>query len=546
MGLRMLRDIPTVGWVVVALAVVRAAATSAGILEIARVADAALAAEPVGAPGARALAWFALAAILMGIETYAPAAAQPREEARWRDAVVREQLSADIDDPTPAGEQVARATDEVERFAHYRTAFLGPLAAAFIVPLVVAAVIAWQVHAGVAAAVAVGVAVVPVVIGWFMARFRASSGRYRMLAGRLSALFLETMRARPTIRHLGAESQRRGALVARAQATRAEVMRLLRRNQVVILVTDAVFGVALLAVLGALAVAGADSGWLSAGTAIALLLLSGLLREPIDRLGRSFYVGLAGRAAGDRIRPTSSVAPSRAAESVVWTDGSLPDGAWAATSLLSLRGARVRRGGSWPVSGIDLDIPVRGLIALMGRSGAGKSSIGLAIAGLVDADGIRLGAQEATPADLRASVAYLPQRPVLFTGSVRENLRLAAPEASDEAMAAALARAGLGDAGSELPAGLDTRVGEGASGVSGGQAQRICIARALLTGRGVLVADEPTAQLDPASSHVVVDALARLARTSAVVMITHRPDEARRADRVLMLDDDGVVREGER
>lgn len=545
MGLRMLRDVPAVGWAVVTLAVFRAVAASAGILEIARVADAALAGEPVLASATRALAWFALAAILTGLETYAPAASQPQEEARWRGAVAREQLAADIDDPTPAGERVARATDEVERFAHYRTAFLGPLIAAFVVPLVVAVVIAWQVHAGVAAAVAGGVAVVPVVIGWFMARFRASSGRYRMLAGRLSALFLETMRARQTIRHLGAASQRRGALVARAQATRSEVMRLLRRNQVVILVTDAVFGVVLLAVLGGFAVAGADAGWLSPGTAVALLLLSGLLREPIDRLGRSFYVGLAGRAAGDRIRTHRTAAASPAPGGSVAEDGALPDGASAAASLLSLRGARVRRGDAWPVSGIDLDIPARGLVALMGRSGAGKSSLGLAIAGLADAKGIRLGTGEATPADLRASVAYLPQRPVLFTGSVRDNLRLADPDASADAMTAALARAGLGDAGAELPAGLDTRVGEGAAGVSGGQAQRICLARALLTGRGVLVADEPTAQLDPASSRVVLDALARLAQSSAVVMITHRPDEARRADRVLTLDD-GAVREGER
>src|SRR5690606_36887106 len=179
-------------------------------------------------------------------------------------------------------------------------------------------------------------------------------------------------------------------------------------------------------------------------------------------------------------------------------------------AIVTLQGASITRGSASPVSGIDLEISAGTLTAIVGASGAGKSTLALAIAGLVPATGILLGSARATSEGLLSSVAYVPQRAVLFAGSVRQNLALAGDVGDDE-MRRALARAGI-DVDRELAHGLDTELGEGTAGVSGGQAQRISIARALLTRRPLLVVDEATAHLDPASSACVLQALREATR----------------------------------
>ncbi|WOF21874.1 ABC transporter ATP-binding protein [Microbacterium betulae] len=525
-------DVPVAGWLVVVCAVVRTLAASVVALAAGRGVDAVLDGRDPALPLAVAASALVLAALIGAAEGVLPAVAQGSEERRWRAKVVRAQLGAPIDADESTGTSVARATEEVERFAHYRASFLGPLIGAVVVPVVVLVVIAVFVSAGVAFPLAVCVALIPPLVAWFMTRFRTGSGRFRMISGRLTAAFLETIRALGVVRLLGAEGQRRAALAAQAEALRSEAMRLLRRNQIVLLVTDAVFGVVMLSLVGVLAVAGVSRGALTAGTAFALLMLTVSLREPVDRLGRSFYVGLAGRAAGERVRAV--------AEDPVGGRGVREPGAPAA---LDGEDVRVERGGRMVVDGADLAIG-EGLTVVVGPSGAGKSSLALALSGLVPASGIRLDGEPATPADLREVVSYVPQRSTLFTGSVRENLLLGGPGASDDELRDVLVAAGFPRGGAELPDGLSTSVGEGARGVSGGQAQRISIARALLTGRDVLVADEPTAQLDPASAAQVVETLRRVARRGRVVLITHRVAEAEDADRVTVVEAGRVTHSG--
>lgn len=547
MILRMLRDVPASGWAIVALSALRAAALSALALAVARGVDLTVGAGDAGPSWLAALAALVVAAVAEGVSAAVPSRSQPREEAAWRRLIALKSLASSLDADVPVGERVSSGGVEVERFAHYRASFLGPLVAGAVVPAVVLVVIAAAVSWGVALGLAVCVALAPVVIAWFLGRFRASSGRYRGVSARLSATFLETMRVRHTMRMLDAGAQRRAVLARQAADVRDEVMALLRRNQLVILVTDAVFGILALTAVGVLAVAGVRDGWLTPGLGIALLLLSGLLREPVDRLGRSFYVGLAGRAAGDRLRADLADAdpPRRGPARWRLDDALAPggDGALDADALLTLRDARVARGGVEVVTNADLAIPARGVVAVVGPSGAGKSSLAYALAGLIPADGIWLGSERATPDGLRASVAYIPQRAVLFPGTVRDNLLLARPDATDEQMHRALESAGF-RAHHDLARGLDTPVREGAAGVSGGQAQRISIARALLTGRPILVADEATAHLDPETSERVIETLEAVGHERSVVMITHRHDEARIAGSVAVVEAGRITRVG--
>jgi ABC-type multidrug transport system fused ATPase/permease subunit len=138
-------------------------------------------------------------------------------------------------------------------------------------------------------------------------------------------------------------------------------------------------------------------------------------------------------------------------------------------------------------------------------------------------------------------LAWVPQRPTLLRGTVAENIRLADPLADDDAVRNAAACAGADGFIRGLPSGYETLVGEGGRPLSAGQAQRIALARAFLRNAPFVVLDEPTANLDPASSEVVADAIDRLGADRTVLLLAHDPELAARADRVVRLDAGRVV-----
>lgn len=165
-------------------------------------------------------------------------------------------------------------------------------------------------------------------------------------------------------------------------------------------------------------------------------------------------------------------------------------------------------------------------LALVGESGAGKSSLVGALARLYPYDGeITLGGVELAALagdDVRARIAVVEQAPYLFDGTLRENLCLGRPDASDEALQRALQRAQLSDYVAALPRGLDAWVGEHGMRVSGGEARRIAIARALLADPSILVLDEPTEGLDASTAASLYRALASAMEGRSVLLVTHR------------------------
>src|SRR5690606_5723183 len=156
MVLRMLRDVPASGWILVAFSALRAVFLAGAALQIAHGID--LVTNGSGAAGAWwwALACAAAAGLAAAAETWIPALAQPAEERRWRTRVARRTHADDIDTDVSTGERISRASEEVERFAHYRATFLGPLVAGAVVPLVVLVTIAVSISWGVSLVLAVG------------------------------------------------------------------------------------------------------------------------------------------------------------------------------------------------------------------------------------------------------------------------------------------------------------------------------------------------------------------------------------------------------
>ncbi|HEY7103757.1 MAG TPA: thiol reductant ABC exporter subunit CydC [Mycobacteriales bacterium] len=221
-----------------------------------------------------------------------------------------------------------------------------------------------------------------------------------------------------------------------------------------------------------------------------------------------------------------------------------------ATGPLELDGVSLRPDDSdgWGLRGAELSLAPGRHLALLGRSGSGKTTIAELLVRFLDPDGGRVrlaGADLPTLAqrDLRARVTLDRQDAYLFASTIRENVRLARPGADDAAVEAALRRAGLGDWVAGLPAGLDTPVGEDGAAVSGGERRRLALARAFLADTPVLVLDEPTAHLDRPTATALMTDLMSATDDRAVLLITHRSEEAALTDGVLRLQRGRIVAE---
>ena len=189
------------------------------------------------------------------------------------------------------------------------------------------------------------------------------------------------------------------------------------------------------------------------------------------------------------------------------------------------------------------------LTAIAGCSGSGKTSLLRLVNRLYDPlegqvliDGVDV--REFTLSSLRSAVALVPQRPTIFSGTIASNLRLARPDATDEELLAACQAADLLEFVQRLEEGLQTRIGRRRPQLSGGEAQRLAIARALLMRSKILLLDEPTSALDVRSQATIMDTLARLKARMTIVVAGHRLEVLSQADRLVVLDEGGFVEQG--
>ncbi|WP_420464187.1 ABC transporter ATP-binding protein [Candidatus Palauibacter sp.] len=206
------------------------------------------------------------------------------------------------------------------------------------------------------------------------------------------------------------------------------------------------------------------------------------------------------------------------------------------------------RGGE-VLAGVALEIPAGQVVALVGASGSGKSTIADLLSRQLDPDSGRVlldgrDLRTLALADVRGQVAVVEQDPFIFHASIAENVRYARPDASDLEVAGALQAAALDGLLVSLPEGADTIVGERGRQLSAGERQRVAVARAFLSDPAVLVFDEATGALDPASEAQVLEGYAALMRGRTTVLITHRPELARRAERAVVIRDGRVAQDG--
>ncbi|MFC9245235.1 thiol reductant ABC exporter subunit CydD [Streptomyces sp. NPDC057136] len=471
----------------------------------------------------------ALVAWLTELAAYRAGAAV-KSELRGRLMERAAQLGPDWLSGQRTGSLVALATRGVDALDDYFARYLPQLGLAVVVPLAVLARIVTEDWVS-AAIIVVTLPLIPlfmILIGWAT---QSRMDRQWRLLSRLSGHFLDVVAGLPTLKVFGrAKAQAESIRTITSQYRQAT----LRTLRVAFLSS---FALELLATLSVALVAVTIGmrlvhGELDLYTGLVILILAPEAYLPIRQVGAQYHAAAEGLSAAEEIFSVLETEPRAAGTQDV-----------PATPRLELDGVTVRHPGRTEPSLDDASLVVEPgeTVALVGPSGVGKSTLLHVVLSFAvpDEGRIRIGGTdlaELSPERWREQIAWVPQRPHLFAGTIAENVRLARPDADDEAVSAALRDAGASGFVADLPEGARTLLGEDGAGLSAGQRQRLALARAFLADRPLLLLDEPTASLDGETEAGIVEAVRRLAAGRTVLLVVHRPALLSVADRVVTLE----------
>lgn len=375
--------------------------------------------------------------------------------------------------------------------------------------------------------------------------------QWRQLA-RMGAHFLDVIQGLTTLKLFGA-SKREVALIARiSDDYRRATMQVLRIAFLssAVLELFASIGIALVAVFIGFRLYGLAlplPEWihlpeLSYLQGLFILMLAPEFYAPLRNLGTQYHARLGAIAAAEHLIQILEREPPRHSGKAS-LQAPRPFGVRFADVHFSYEPGREA------LCGVSFEIPAGQRVAIVGASGAGKSTlVNLLLGFLLPSQGeIWIGEQRLSELDLdewRRHLAWVPQQPRLFQGTIADNIRLGRPDADLKQLRAAAEQARIAEFIESLPQGYDTPVGERGAGLSGGQIQRIALARAFLRDAPLVILDEPTASLDPDSERLVQEGIDALAQGRTLLVIAHRLQTVRRADRILVLDQGRVVEEG--
>lgn len=444
------------------------------------------------------------------------AAAGEGAKARIRGATFSRLLAAGPADDRAVGEKSALVVERVEALEGYFARWLPAAALAALAPLLVAGAAAAADPASGLILLGAGL-LVPVFQAFSGIGAGAASRRQFAALQRLSGRFLDRMRGLPTLVLFNQQDAEAGRLAVAAGELRLRTMRVLR----VAFVSSGAMELVIAATLATLAYRHGrlvDGAHPEPVSALFALLVVPVFFQPLRAFSAAYHEQLAARGAAADLAPILDAAEP----------GGLLLEEVPPKVTVTFHEVRLTYDPSRPpaLDGLSFRVLPGETLLLTGTSGSGKTSVLRILMGFRQPDGgrVAINGHDITllkPSELRRLSSYVGQRAHVFRATIRENIRFARPEADDAAIEAAARAAQVTDFAAGLPQGLDTLVGEGGFGLSGGQAQRVAVARAFLRDSPLILLDEPTSHLDPGTEAAVLDALRRLCVGRTAIVATH-------------------------
>ncbi len=441
------------------------------------------------------------------------------------------------------GELVAVVNEGIERLDVYISRYLPQLVLSIVVPLLIIVVIVpvdWF------------SAVLLLVTGPMIPLLMSLVGSYTekriqsqwATLSRMSAHFLDVMQGLTTLKLFGRSQAQQERIARISNQFRDKTLQVLRYAFLSGAVLEFMTAMAIGVIATTLGVRLLNHG-ITFASAFLVLLLTPEFYRPLQELGVQRHAAMEGEASSKRIfEILETPLPTGAGMAV---DEPIPTGAITIdiTDLSYTYSGKERPA----LDRVSLRLSANTCTALVGRSGAGKSTLVNLLMRFMDGTSGTISANSvpitALPPDRwREYVALVPQRPYLFYGTVRDNIRLSRPGASDDEILQAATLAGVTAFIDELPGGFDTQVGEQGMQLSAGQAQRVAIARAILKNAPILILDEPTSGLDPESETLIRQSITSLLRDRTVLVIAHRYNTIAQADCVAVLEEGRLVEAG--
>lgn len=443
------------------------------------------------------------------------------------------------------GEVANTATEGVEYLDYYFSVYFVQIWVAIAIPIFLCTAIFW-IDWVVGLWMLAGVPLTPLFVGSSARGFRKISKANEEVKNRNSSQYLDSIQGMSTLKMFNQDRRRGQQMEADNEVQRQTTMKLLLVAQAQFIFLELGFALFSTAVAMGVALYRYTGGFMTPGEVVAVVLMSLEFSRTLLLIGEFFFAGALGREVAAKIVEFLD----EKAPVISQVVGRVRDTGGNAISIEFKDVSFTFPGAEEPaIKDLSFTLAPNETVALIGKSGSGKTTVTNLILRTLDPqqgqilfDGVP--AEELSLDWIRRQIALVPQDPFLFYGTIAENLRVAKGDASDEELLASLESAELLDFINSSPAGLDTMVGDQGMALSGGQAQRLAIARAILNDAPVVVLDEPTSQIDVETENLLNKALERVTANKTVLLIAHRLSTIERADRILVLGDGGELKEG--
>ncbi|AHA10387.1 thiol reductant ABC exporter subunit CydD [Bacillus toyonensis] len=441
------------------------------------------------------------------------------------------------------GHLVTLSIEGIEKFKTYIELTIPKMIRSSIVPgLIVLYVFTLDIKSGIILVVTIPIVIIFMILLGLAAQKMADSQyeTYRVLSNH----FVDTLKGLETLKYLGKSKQHEGKIEKVSKRYRKATMRTLRVAFLSSFALDFFTSLSIAFVAVGLGIRLID-GTILLLPALTILILAPEYFLPIKQVGANYHATLDGQLAMEQIEGILQQ------QKEIEKKDSNVDIVWNSSSSLKLQDVKVNNDESKKaiLEGIDFAWQGNGAIGIIGESGAGKSTLIDVLAGFLYPSGGKVlvngvGIDGSTREDWQKNIAYIPQQPYIFPLSLKDNICFYETNTTDEEMKKVIHDVGLSSLIASLPNGMDERIGEGGRMLSGGQEQRVAMARALLSKKPIILLDEPTAHLDIETEFEIKQSMLRLFEGKLVFLATHRLHWMKQMDHIFILNKGEIKESG--